>query len=56
MSPEHEKDEANKSDDAKIKVEDLPLEEADGDAVKGGPVYIKIDGVDGHIRPRRPGG
>jgi len=57
MSPEHEKDEANKSDDAKIKVEDLPLEEADGDTVKGGPVvFIGIEGIDGQIRPRRPGG
>ena len=37
MNPEHEKDEANKIDDAKMQVEDLPVEEAEGDAVKGGP-------------------
>jgi len=29
---------------------------SEGDAVKGGPVYIKIDGVDGEFRRRRPGG
>ena len=56
MNPENEIDEANKTDDAKIKVEDLPLEEAEGDDVKGGPIYIKFDGVDGEFRRRRPGG
>lgn len=52
MNPEHEKDEANKDDDAKIRVDDLPLEEAQGDEVKGGPIFIKFDGFTGPPRPR----
>ncbi len=45
MNPEHEKDEANKDDDAKIKAADLSLEEAQGDEVKGGPIYMKYGDV-----------
>ncbi len=37
-----------------IKVEDLPLETGNEDAVKGGPAYIRFDGVEGEFRPRRP--
>ncbi len=50
MNPEDEKDEANKDDDAKIRVDDLPLEEAQGDEVKGGPIYIHY--LTGPPRPR----
>ena len=46
-----QQDENSKDDDAKIKVEDLPLENAKGDAVKGGPAYIKLGDVKGEFRP-----
>lgn len=44
----------NNEERPQIKVEDLPIEKGDENAVKGGPAYIKIDGVDGEFRPRRP--
>jgi len=37
-------------DEAKIKVEDLPLEKEQGEAVKGGPVYMKLGDIKGEVR------
>jgi len=47
----HEKDEVSKDEDAKSKVEDLPLEGAEGETVKGGPIYIKYGDIKGDFRP-----
>jgi len=55
MNPELKKDEANKDDDAKIKVEDLPLKEAQGDAVKGGPLFPELEGIRFERRTRGGG-
>jgi len=49
MNPQNDQD--SKDDDAKIKPEDLPLEKAEGDAVKGGPIYMKLGDIKGEFRP-----
>ena len=30
-------------------IEDLTVNEAEAEEVKGGPIYVKIDGVDGSV-------
>lgn len=37
-----------------IKIEDLPVEEGKDAEVKGGPIYMPIEGVKGEVTPRRP--
>ncbi len=58
MIHEHEKNEASKDDAATIKVADLPLGNAEGEAVKGGPIYLHLGDVKGDpsAQPRRGGG
>jgi len=37
-----------------IKIEDLPVEDGKDADVKGGPIYMPIEGIKGEVTPRRP--
>lgn len=37
-----------------IKIEDLPVEDGKDADIKGGPIYMPIEGVKGEVTPRRP--
>ena len=37
-----------------IKIEDLPVEDGKDTDIKGGPIYMPIEGVRGESTPRRP--
>lgn len=37
-----------------IKIEDLPVEDGKDAEVKGGPIYMPIEGIKGEVTPRRP--
>ena len=37
-----------------IKIEDLPVEDGKDADVKGGPIFIKPDGIKGNVTPRGP--
>jgi hypothetical protein len=50
MKEEENKQQANQPSEA---IEDLTVNEAEAEEVKGGPDYLKIDGVDGVIPPER---
>jgi hypothetical protein len=49
-----EKENQHHANEPSEAIEDLTVNEAEADDVKGGPNYLKIDGVDGVVTDERP--
>jgi hypothetical protein len=51
MNEKENKQQPNKPSEA---IEDLTVNEAEAEEVKGGPIYLQVDGVDGDVTDQRP--